>query len=282
MQKIGIVVCGNSGLDYIKVDYPVEMIRSTLLIDNVEYEDYVDITATEFYDKIVNDPNIPLSTSQTSTGTVASVYEKLKNDGFTDILVITVSSKLSGTYQGALLAKDLVEGVNVYVIDSKSVSQGEVYLVNQAIKMIKENVDIKTIIDKLEKMRDNITIYVLVDTLKYLVKNGRLSATSGFLGTMLKIKPLLKIQKDGSLVPYEKIRTTKKARARLLEIIKEEISGKNVELFIAYTNNLEEAKEIKDDFLKENKGLTVELVPLTPVVGAHAGPGTIGVGYIVK
>ena len=82
--------------------------------------------------------------------------------------------------------------------------------------------------EELEKIRDNIYIYVLVDTLKYLVKNGRLSATSGFVGTLLKIKPLLHIQKDGSLVPYEKIRTTNKAQARLIEIIHNDIEGKNV------------------------------------------------------
>lgn len=282
MHKIGIVVCGNSGIDYMTVDYPIEVIRSTLLIDNVEYEDYVDITAEQFYDKIVNNPNIPLSTSQTSTGTVASVYEKLRDNGYTDILAITVSSKLSGTYQGADLAKDLVDNVNVYVIDSRSVSMGEVFLVTTAIEMIKNGADIKTIIDKLEQIRDNVTIYVLVDTLKYLVKNGRLSATSGFLGSLLKIKPLLKIQKDGSLVPHEKIRTTNKARARLMEIITEEIKDLNVDVFIAYTNNRVEAQEFKDELLVTYPNLKVDLVPLTPVVGAHAGPGTLGLGYIVK
>jgi DegV family protein with EDD domain len=113
------------------------------------------------------------------------------------------------------------------------------------------------------------------------VKNGRLSATSGFLGTLLKIKPLLYIQKDGSLVPYEKIRTTSKAQSRLLEIINSDIEGKNVILFIVYTNNEQKALEIKQQILQSRPDITIEVVPLTPVVGAHAGPGTLGVGYIV-
>lgn len=281
-KKIGIVVCGNSGIDYVKVDFPVEVIRSTLLIGNKEYVDFIDITAEEFYDIIVNNPNIDLSTSQTSTGTIAGVYEKMRDEGYTDIVVITVAAKLSGTYQGAKLATELVEGVNVVVVDSKSVSQGEVYLVEETIKMIKEGKDVDFIVDRLEKIRDNVNIYILVDTLKYLVKNGRLSATSGFLGTLLKIKPLLKIQEDGSLVPHEKIRTKNKARQRVKELVKSEIQGKEAELFIVYTNNKDEANELREEFLQENPNMTITLTPLTPVVGAHGGPGTFAIGYIVK
>jgi DegV family protein with EDD domain len=280
-EKIGIVVCGNSGVDYMKLDYPVKLIRSTLNLGGKEYEDYVDIQAKEFYDIINANPNIDVSTSQTSTGKIASVYEELKEEGYTDVIVVVISSKLSGTYQGAVLAKDLVQGINVFVIDSRSVSYGEAYLVLEAIKMIKNGSKTREIIDKLEKIRDHIYIYVLVDTLKFLVKNGRLSATSGFLGTLLKIKPLLHVQRDGSLVPFEKIRTTSKAQQRLIEVLKSDIEGKNVVMFIAYTNNEDKAAEIKQQILEERPDVTVELVPLTPVVGAHAGPGTLGVGYIV-
>ncbi len=280
-EKIGIVVCGNSGVDYMKLDYPVRLIRSTLNLGGKEYEDYVDIQAKEFYDIINANPDIDVSTSQTSTGKIASVYEEMKDEGYTDIIAVVISSKLSGTYQGAILAKDMVPGINVYVIDSRSVSYGEAYLVLEAIKMIKKGSKTREIIDKLEKIRDNIYIYVLVDTLKFLVKNGRLSATSGFLGTLLKIKPLLHVQRDGSLVPFEKIRTTSKAQSRLVEVIQSDIEGKNVVMFIAYTNNEEKAKEIKQQIQSVRPDVTVEIVPLTPVVGAHAGPGTLGVGYIV-
>lgn len=280
-EKIGLVVCGNSGVDYMKLDYPVKMIRSTLNLGGKEYEDYVDIQAKEFYDIIQANPDIDVSTSQTSTGKIASVYEELKEEGYTDVIAVVISSKLSGTYQGAVLAKDMVPGINVYVIDSRSVSYGEAFLVIEAIKMIKSGSKSRDIIDKLEKIRDNIYIYVLVDTLKFLVKNGRLSAASGFLGTLLKIKPLLHVQRDGSLVPFEKIRTTSKAQQRLIEVVKHDIDGKSVVMFIAYTNNLEKAKEIKKEIQAIRPDVTVELVPLTPVVGAHAGPGTLGVGYIV-
>ncbi|MCR1808664.1 DegV family protein [Haploplasma modicum] len=275
-QKIGIVVCGNSGIDYLNIDFPVKVIRSTLLLDGKEYEDYVDIKAEDFYKLVIANPNIDIRTSQTSTGRISEVYNELKETGVTDIIVITVSSKLSGTFQGAILAKELVDDINVYVVDSKSVSQGEVFLVEKAIELINKKVEAEVIYKKLNELRDNLKIYVLVDTLKYLVKNGRLSATSGFLGTMLKIKPLLVVNEEGSLVPFEKIRTTSKARERLFEIVTEEIKDKDVSVYIAYTSNKEEAIEFASR-LKEQNNIKVEVVPLTPVVGAHAGPGTMGV-----
>jgi len=282
MGKIGIVVCGNSGVDYLKLDYPVKVIHSILNLDGVEYEDFVDITAENFYKKLDLNPDVAISTSQTPTGLIAEVYEELKSEGYTDVLAIIISSKLSGTYQGAKLAAQMVEGLNVVVVDSRSVSHGEYYLVQKAINMIKEGQSILAIEAVLLQLRENMKIYVLVDTLKYLVKNGRLSVTSGFLGSLLKIKPLLHITPEGALVPFEKIRTTSKARERLLEVLSKDIAGHKVDVFIAYTNNLDDANIMKERILALHPNVHIDVVPLTPVVGAHAGPGTIGIGYIKR
>lgn len=279
-KKIGLVVCGNSGIDYMKLDYPVEVLRSTLMLGGKEYEDFVDITAESFYETVVNNPDIDISTAQTATGKIAQTYQKLKDEGYDSAIVVTISSKLSGTYQGAVLAKDLVENFEVSVIDSRSVSYGEAYLVLEAIKMIKKNTSHKEIVAHLERVKESFTIYVLVDTLKYLVKNGRVSGLSGMIGQWLKIKPLLRLKSDGALTPFEKIRTTSKARERLLEVIKDDIKDKKVKLFVVYTNNKDAALEMKQELLAINAKLEVEVVPLTPVVGAHAGPGTLAVGYI--
>ncbi|PKK87271.1 MAG: DegV family protein, partial [Tenericutes bacterium HGW-Tenericutes-8] len=218
----------------------------------------------------------------TPTGKIAEVFESFKTEGYDSVVAITIASKLSGTYQGAVLAASMVDDLEIEVVDSRSVSHGEYYLVKRAIEMVKAGSNVKEIKAELEKLRENIRIFVLVDTLKYLVKNGRLSATSGFLGTLLKIKPLLHVLPDGTLVPLEKIRTTSKARERLLELLIADIKDKKVDIFIAYTNNKDDAEVIKQLILGQRSDVLVELVPLTPVVGAHAGPGTLGVGYIVR
>ena len=283
-MKIGILACGNSGADYYKFDYPVKVFHSFLHLNEELYEDFVDITADQFYQRLINEPNVDVKTSQAPTGYILEMYQQMKEEGYTHILVVTISSQLSGTYQGAVLAADMIEGVTVRVVDSKSVSYGQLYLMLEAIKLIKngEN-DLEKIAQTIEALIPNINILVYVDTLKYLVKNGRLSAASGAVGTLLKIKPILRLtQQDGKLVPHEKIRTSKKALKRSLEIFNNETNGRKVTMFLAYTNNKEFAAEVAAQIGKDRPDVKIELVPLTPVVGAHAGPGTLGIGYIFE
>jgi len=279
MKKIAVAVLSTSGMDYLKEKERTEIIRLTVFFDGKEYVDHTDITSDVFYEMMLDKPNADIHTSQVSTGKFQEVYENIRDQGYTDLIVVTISSKLSGTYQGALLAKDLVDGIRIEVVDSKSVSFGEFVLARKALEMIDAKADVDTIVDTLHQLRERIQIYVLVDTLKYLVKNGRLSTAAGLIGTLLKIKPLLKIMEDGSLKPYEKIRTTTKAQKRLLEIVLSETEDKNVEFFIAYTTNKEKAEEIKSEVLAHRPNAKFTLIPLTPVVGAHAGPGTLGLGY---
>ena len=282
-MKIGIVVCTNSGADYYKLDHPVEIIHSDLHLNDEVYEDYVDITADEFYERIANDPEIDVKTSQPPLGRIIEKYEILKKAGYNKILVVVISTKLSGIYQSAKLAAENVDGIEVRVVDSKSVSYGELYLVLEAIKLIKEGKDLETVATSIESLIPNINILVYVDTLKYLVKNGRLSAAKGAIGTMLKVKPILRMnQHDGTLTQFDKVRTSKRALARILEIFTEETEGKNIIAFVVYTNNKDFANEVREKILEIKPGIDVELVPLTPVVGAHAGPGTLGIGYIIK
>ena len=280
-MKIGIVVCTNSGADYHKFDYPVEIIHSYLHLDDDLYEDYVDITAEEFYEKIAANPNIDVKTSQPPVGKILDTYEKLKNSGYSHILVITISKMLSGIYQTAKLASDMLEGVKISVINSKTVSYGELYLVLEAIKYIQAGKEFDEIVELLENKIKDINILVYVDTLKYLVKNGRLSVAGGALGSLLKIKPILRMdQHTGKVIPFQRIRTSRKALLKIIEIFEEETKDRDVDIFIAYTNNLELAKQLASKLLEIKPNSKIELTPLTPVVGAHAGPGTLGIGYV--
>ncbi|WP_026400179.1 DegV family protein [Acholeplasma equifetale] len=279
MNKIKILITSTSGVDYYEAKDDFKVARLTVSFDQKEYVDYEEIKAEDFYQLMLSKPNADIHTSQVSTGMFQQLYEEIKAEGYDSVLVITISSKLSGTYQSAMIAKDMVEGIDVRVFDSKSVSYGELALAIKAKELIDEGKSLDEVIYNLERVRDKTNIYVLVDTLKYLVKNGRLSATSGLLGMLLKIKPLLKIEQDGSLKPHEKIRTSSKAQKRILEIVLSETENKKADYFIAYTTNESLAYYFRDEILKARPNAKVTLYPLTPVVGAHAGPGTLGIGY---
>ncbi|MFW5894709.1 MAG: DegV family protein [Bacillota bacterium] len=283
MKKIGFVVCGNSGIDYIDHPYDIRVFRSTLLFGDAEYTDYIDISAETFYSRLKEEPNASPSTAQTATGVMMETYETLRKEGYTDVVVVTISSQLSGTYEGAQMAANMVEGIHVHVFDSLSVGYAEAYMILEAAKMAEEGSDIPEILDRLAKIRENQGLFVSVDTLKFLVKNGRLSGASGLVGSMLKIKPMLQLTHDGRVEPLEKIRTRKKAINRMVEKFLQDHTDEGTEAFILHAHDPETAEGIRST-LKESQNDfgEIPIYPLTPVVGAHAGPDAVAIGWITK
>ncbi|MFW6299249.1 MAG: DegV family protein [Bacillota bacterium] len=283
MKKIGFVVCSNSGIDYIDHPYDIRVFRSMLLFGEDEYTDYVDISAESFYERLKENPNAPLSTAQTATGVMMETYETLRTEGCTDVIVVTISSQLSGTYEGAQMAANMVDDIHVHVFDSLSVGYAEAYMILEAARMAEEGSDVPEILDRLAKIRDNQGLFVSVDTLKFLVKNGRLSGASGLVGSMLKIKPMLHITHDGRVEPLEKIRTRKKAINRMIDKFLEDHTEKNLIVFILHAHDHDTVESIRSRLKAAREDLgEIPDYPLTPVVGAHAGPGAIAIGWITK
>jgi DegV family protein with EDD domain len=283
MSKIGLLVCGNSGIDYIDHPYDIDVIRSILLVGDNEYTDFIDIEADDFYKMLIENPDLTPSTAQAATGVILEQYEKMVARGYDELLVITVSSKLSGTYEGCMLAAKMLDDVKVTVFDSLTVSYPQAKMGLEAGRMIQEGKQLNEIIERLEDLRDNYCLFFSVETLKYLVKNGRLSGASGFFGSMLKIKPMLEVTSDGRVEAIEKIRTLSKATNRLIEKFIEEVDDTDIEVFIIEAHAQERAQLVKDAVIAKLPNVkSIKSYPLTPVVGAHAGPGVVGIGYIKK
>lgn len=282
MEKIGLLICGNSGIDYVKVDYPLEVIRARLFIDGKEYEDFVDIKAEEFYEKLEKNIFVKTSTAQPSTGEILNKIEKLKEQGYTDYIAIMISSGLAGNYSHVVFASSLITGITPHIIDSRSVSFGQIMLVEEAVRLIKKGYKVKEIVKRLEEYKKRIQIFVLVKDLRFLIRSGRLSIAKGMAGILLRVKPILSFNEKGELVPFERIRTYQKARKRLIELAKNEIDNECEILAIGYTNNKEEAEKLKAEIQVFNQDLEIKLYSLTPVVGSHAGPGTCGFGVVRK
>ncbi|XMB67200.1 DegV family protein [Mycoplasmatota bacterium zrk1] len=281
MSKIGVVVCTNAGVDYVDHPYDIEVIRSTVLFGEEEFVDYLEITAEEFYKKIESNPDVMPKTAQPSTGSILEVFKKCREKGYEEILVITISSALSGIYQGSLIAADMIEDLKVTVYDSKTVAYLEAYIAIEASRMISEGKSIDEVIPVLDYIQENARLVFAVPELKYLVKNGRLSNASGFIGSMMKIKPLLELTRDGKVVSVEKIRTLKKAINRVVEKVLEETKGIDGEYILIHANNPEQCTVIRE-LLKEKDIHNVFDYPLTPAVGSHSGPGAICLGFIPK
>lgn len=283
MNKLGVLVCTNSALDYIPHNYQIGIIRSTILMGGKEYVDYEELTADKFYDMIESDPSLFPRTAMASTGTMLEAYEKLRDEGCDEVLFITISSKMSGIYENAMIAKKMVEGVKVTVYDSKTVGYLQCKMAFLAHELAKQGKSMDEIVQELDFIRDNNRIYFAVSDLKYLVKNGRLSNAAGFLADVLKIKPLLKIDETGAVVTVEKIRTFNKALDRVIEKFLEETEGKEYEPFIIHANNPEGVQYVRKVLAQTRPELNdVKDYLLTPAVGAHCGPKAMTLGYVLK
>ena len=282
-KKIAVIACSNACLDYINHGYDIKIFRSTLHLGDKDYLDYIDIKADDFYQKLEEDKSVFPSSSYMPIGQMIEIYENLVKEGYEKAIVVSISKEMSGIYNASIMASREVEGLEVTVFDSKTVAYPEAMMALKACEMIEEGQDVPEIIKELEYIRDNHNIYFAVNTLTYLVKNGRLSNAAGFIGGALKLKPILNIDKNGKVVTKDKIRTFKKAINGVLDLYFEETEGLDVIPFTIHANNYETRDYIVSVLKEKNPDLKeVPDMPLTAVVGAHAGPKTIGLGYYIK
>ena len=237
------------------------------------YRDRVDISEDEFYQRLLKDPVHP-NTTQPSPQDFASVYDKLSQEA-DSIISIHITSKLSGTYNSAVQGKKMVSNkCHIEVVDSLSLSIGVGLMVILASKMAKSGKNLEQIVDELQKIIPNVHLLILFDTLKYLVKGGRIGKAKGLLGSVLNVKPMLAM-KDGELIPSGQVRTRSKGIDRLLDFVK---NAKEIQdLAILHSTTPDEAQALLECtgsvFPKEH----TMIARLGPGLGVHGGPGVLAV-----
>ena len=238
-----------------------------------------EMDAKAFYERISKEPNNVPKTSYASIGTMLDIFEDLKAKGYDEALLLLFLCKMSGLNEALRnLARQVEIKLTVYY--SKTIAYPQSFMVLEAHRLLDYGKTVEEILKYLERIRDNNQMYFAVDTLLYLVKNGRLSRLSGTLGTMLKIKPLLTINKEGAVETVEKIKTSPKALQRVLDKYFEETKYLNVLTYISHAHNDEAVKFFTEAIHKVYPERKIVSSYLTPVVGAHAGPKAIGLGYI--
>ena len=256
----------------------VHTVPLTVRFGEDEYIDGVTIDHKTFYEKLVESDLLP-TTSQGTPDAFAGEYEKAKQAGQAAV-VITLSSQLSGTYQSACIAAADYE--NVYVVDSGTVAIGGGILVELALRLMDEGLDAAAIAARLEEEKQKIVIVALVDTLEYLKKGGRISATVAFAGAMLNIKPVLSLE-QGAITILGKARGSKMGNNLLVQEI-EKVGGVDFKMpvLMGYTG-LSDAllvKYIEDSRPLWDAGLDeVHTTAIGSVIGTHVGPGAVAVAF---
>jgi DegV family protein with EDD domain len=284
MSRTAIVT--DSGVNMpagLEEEYGIHLVPLKVIFDGHTYRDGVDITPADFYEKLRAAPELP-TTSQPSAGDFVEVYSKLSEEA-DGIVSIHLSELLSGTFKSALAAQQQVNHVPIEVIDSRSASLGVGFVVMAAARAARQGKSMAEVVSTAREVIPKLNVMFVVDTLKYLHMGGRIGGASAMLGTALKIKPLLYLY-EGEVNPLERVRSKCRATERMLEImaqkLAEERDGGVLRAAVVHADRLDEALEVKEQVQSRFEPAELYLAELTPAIGTHVGPGTVGVGWYVE
>ncbi len=241
------------------------------------FREGVEISHDLFYDKLINGKVLP-TTSAPSVGDFLEVYEPLLKEA-DEIVSIHISSKLSATYNNACQAAQFLadRGERIEVVDSRVVSLGLTFVAVAAARAAREGGDIDQVRAAADSTIERIRIYILLDTLEYVRRGGRIGRARAFLGAMLRVKPMLALR-DGEVHPHERVRTKRRAMDRLFQIA---TSYPNVrEVAIGYSTNPQDAHDFQQRLAEVMPHVNIWTARFGPVIGTHGGPGVLGLGLL--
>jgi DegV family protein with EDD domain len=257
--------------------YNIETALQILIWGEEILLDGVDITAKQFYERLAKADVMP-TTSQATVGAFVKLYEPHVAKG-KPILAILVSDELSGTIQSAQTAKGEFPDAAIEIVDSKAVSMAQGYQVLAAARAASEGNSFNEVVELARRAADHVGVLFVVDTLEFLHRGGRIGGAKKLLGTALNLKPVLQLQ-NGAVEPLENVRTKSKAKARILDLVEERLNGRSkIRLAALHANAEDEARALLDSMLQRCDAVETHLTLVSPVIGTHAGPGTVGIAY---
>lgn len=227
----------------------------------------------DFYSKLSSTKLFP-STSQPSTGEFLDVFIKSFEEGYDEIIAILLSSKLSGTYNSAILAKNMLEGKKITIIDSINAASNLRFLIEDAVAMVKEGKSSEEIENHINSKKLGMHIYLTTETLEYLSRGGRLSSVQAAVGNLLNIKPIIQL-KDGELQLLEKLRGKNKAIASIIDKVPEDVE----KIGICHIMDMDSAIKFKTILEEKFPNALISIDELGPVIGSHLGPKGIGICF---
>ena len=283
MKKIAIMTDSNSGITQKEAaGLGISVLPMPFMINDTTYFEDINLTQDRFYEFLENDAVV--STSQPSPDSLIHMFHKLLAE-YDEVVHIPMSSGLSGSCQTAcMLAQEPEFDGKVFVVNNQRISVTQTQSVLDAVELAKKGYDGAQIKKILEEDKFNSSIYIMLDTLFYLKKGGRITPAAAALGTLLKLKPVLQIQGE-KLDAFAKARTKSAGKSMMLQAIKNDIGNRfggfdesakeRVTLHIAYTKDAEEAELWKQEVMEAFPGFRLKMAPLSLSVACHIGPGAL-------
>jgi DegV family protein with EDD domain len=279
MSKVALVTDSTA---YIPKDlvarYGITVAPQILIWGNENFLDGVDIQPGEFYTRLKSAKTMP-SSSQVTPKIFYEIFKTQVDQG-NQVLAVLISTELSGTIASALQAREMLPGAPIEIIDSRTTAMAMGFQLLTAARAAEEGANLAEMKALVEQAKERVGVVFAVDTLEFLYRGGRIGGGSRFLGAALNIKPILEVT-GGKVEGIEKVRTRGKSLTRLVEIITDRIGGRTpVRLATLHANALDDAKLLLQEAEAQLKPVESILAEVSPVVGTHAGPGTVGLAFI--
>lgn len=280
MQKIKIVTDSTADLSQEVIEkYDIHVLPLSISVNGQTYLDRVDLQPDEFIEEMIKSEELP-KTSQPAMGTFVEMYDKLGEDG-SEVLSIHMTSGMSGTVATANSAASMTD-TKVTVVDSQFITHALAYQVVEAAKMANEGRSLEEILKRVDEVRKNTRLYVVVDTLENLVKGGRIGKGKAFVGSLLNIKPIASLE-DGVYNPVTKVRSQGQIVKTLAKLFEEDTAGKVVKaVAIPHAKAIPLAENVKAAVEKVSGFAQSEIFFTTPIISTHTGPGAIGFMYLAE
>lgn len=257
----------------------MELVPINITLNDTNYRDGIDITKDEFYDMLITSEAFPM-TAQPSPQDFLDIFEDVKEKG-DQLIYLSLSSALSGTFQSATLAKNMAEYDEIYLVDTLSATRAIRLMAEYACKLREEGKDAATIAEELEVFKSRVVILAAVDTLEYLQKGGRLSKAVAAVGELANLKPIITVTKEGKIGVPGKALGRNKALSTLVKMITEKEIDTTFPIYSIYAVGEENTEKLEQKLGKEGVRVTKRL-QLGPTIGCHVGPGAYGVIFVTK
>ncbi|GEL14381.1 DegV family protein [Pediococcus cellicola] len=262
-------------------DNNLTVVPIPVVIDGKSYDEGIDITSEEFYQKLRTSGSFP-STTQPPLGKMIELYKNLRDQGYENVISIHLASTISGFVSSLNSIKDEIEGLNIYVYDSEITVRLMGVLALEAARMAREGQAPQDILKRLDQLRATFGEYFIVDDLQNLVRGGRLSNASAFIGGLLKIKPILTFNDAHEIVAFEKVRSTKKALARVEALFEQSKEKVNYPLraIIIHANDEPAALKWQERLQTKYPELPIDISYFGPVIGTHLGEKALALAWL--
>lgn len=277
MEKIALVADSACDLPQNLIEqYGIRILPLKVIYPDGQYSDRVDVQPEDVYRRM---PGEVPTTSMPNLQEIKAVFDSLRRDGFSHILAITLSSKLSGTFQAMELAARDFDDITIQVFDTRTLSMATGWMVLESARNVMNGLSFSKVMEKLNLLRPKVHAYYVIETLEYLRKGGRIGQVAGMLGELLNLKPIIGVNRDGVYYTHAKVRGRTKSIEKLMEIVTETVGNRPFKLAVMHGGAKEVGEKVASKLGQLPNVKELIFSDISPALGVHTGPGLLAVCF---